>query len=436
MTNDVYAREIIRAGKDQGITPRGIVIAFATVFVESNWKNYANSKVPESLALPHDAVGSDGKSVGLFQQQVVWGNGWWWGDAATCMDPYKSAVLFFQRLKKLDYNNTSRSPGSYAQDVQKSAFPDRYGQRMAEAQRYYDRLTGGSAALTPEPGFSGDPWWLAEVLRDEGLRVFEVDGWQNRGQGDQGRFWGVVFHHTGSPSETPEGIAFHPTLGLAAHILIRPNGDVWVCGIGKANHAGKGSWWGVPTDNGNPVLLGVEVAILPREGAPHRSGWPDVQYDATVKVHAALLRKLGLGSDRVISHKEWAQLGPAGWRQGKWDPGAIDMNVFRADVQAQINSKTGDDPLADPDVVKKINEIHACLFNQIPSKSKYRDLNEGNKWQLHQLIGNDDAMIHEMLVERQAMMGNPEALALVKREADKGDKWAAVVYQYCTEAPE
>jgi hypothetical protein len=41
-------------------------------------------------------------------------------------------------------------------------------------------------------------------------------------------------------------------------------------------------------------------------------------------------------------------------------------------------------------------------------------------------------MLHEMLVERQATMGNPEAIALVKREADKGDPWAQVVYDYAT----
>lgn len=144
--NDDYVRAVLKAGRDLGVTARGIVIAFATVFVESDWLNYANYKVPDSLKLPHDAIGSDGYSVGLFQQQVVMGNGWWWGDAATCMSPYKSAMLFFQRLKNLDYNSTANSPGSYAQTVQESAFPDRYDERMADAQELYDRITN----QTPE----------------------------------------------------------------------------------------------------------------------------------------------------------------------------------------------------------------------------------------------------------------------------------------------
>lgn len=144
-TKDQYALAIISEGRRRNITPRGIKIALATTLVESNLTMYANAKVPESLQIPHEKVGSDGRSVGLFQQQIVWENGWWWGDAATCMDPMKSAGLFFDRLVKLEYNNESRSPGSYAQDVQRSAFPERYDQRYAEAEQLYNRLANTSA---------------------------------------------------------------------------------------------------------------------------------------------------------------------------------------------------------------------------------------------------------------------------------------------------
>ena len=150
-TSDDYARATIRAGRDLGISVRGIKIGLATNIVEVGYplKMYANSKVPESLKLPHDAVGSDGLSVGTFQQQIRRGtNGaWWWADCATCMDPYKSAVLFFDRLKALNYNDTTRSPGSFAQAVQGSAYPGRYDQRFSEASALYDRLVGGSAPV-------------------------------------------------------------------------------------------------------------------------------------------------------------------------------------------------------------------------------------------------------------------------------------------------
>lgn len=147
---DHYALDIIAEGQRRGITPRGITIALATALVESNIQVYANPRVPESMNLPHDNVASDAYSVGIFQQQVRdTGNGWWWGDARTCMDPTLSAGLFYDRLARLDYNNQSRSPGSYAQDVQSSAYPDRYDQRYAEAEQLYARLA------TAQPL---DPW--------------------------------------------------------------------------------------------------------------------------------------------------------------------------------------------------------------------------------------------------------------------------------------
>lgn len=138
---DLYAVQVIQEGQRRGITPRGIQIALATCLVESNLTMYANARVPESMSIPHEAVGSDAYSVGLFQQQVRdTGNGWWWGDAATCMDPALSAGLFYDRLSRLDYNGPN-SPGSYAQAVQDSAFPDRYDERYAEAVELYNRLS-------------------------------------------------------------------------------------------------------------------------------------------------------------------------------------------------------------------------------------------------------------------------------------------------------
>jgi hypothetical protein len=141
---DQYALAVMGEGRRRGITARGIQIAFATVFVESNWKMYANSSVPESMSIPHDAVGSDHDSVGLFQQRCPM-----WGPANVLMNPALSAGLFFDRLVKLDYNSPAHSPGYYAQAVQRSAFPDRYDQRSGDASALYNRL----ANTPPEEGF-------------------------------------------------------------------------------------------------------------------------------------------------------------------------------------------------------------------------------------------------------------------------------------------
>jgi hypothetical protein len=168
---DQYALAIMDEGRKLGITPRGQKIALSVGLVESNLKNYANRNVPASLALPHDAVGSDHDSVGWAQQRPAWGS-------LECrMDIRCAARLFFtvdngpgvRGLTKIreringrdgalyDYNDTSRSPGFYAQKVQGSAFPDRYDQRFGEAERLYDRLTaiappmqGDDMALVPQ----------------------------------------------------------------------------------------------------------------------------------------------------------------------------------------------------------------------------------------------------------------------------------------------
>jgi hypothetical protein len=39
--------------------------------------------------------------------------------------------------------------------------------------------------------------WLPDVLKDAGLKVSLVDGWQTRGRGDVGQIFGVICHHTG-----------------------------------------------------------------------------------------------------------------------------------------------------------------------------------------------------------------------------------------------
>lgn len=185
--------------------------------------------------------------------------------------------------------------------------------------------------------WTGDPVWLPDVLRAEGLSVVEHPGWRERGHGDMGNLWGVVAHHTGNnpPSNNPGYIANHPSLGLCSQLHLSRDGVYTICGAGVAWHAGSGRWPGIAADNANQVTIGIEAENNGTEG------WSPRQYDAYVRGVAAILRKLGYNSDRVIGHKEWA-----GASQGKWDPGGIDMNQFRAHVQARINSPAGGTDMA------------------------------------------------------------------------------------------
>ena len=138
-----YADAIIREGRRRRISDRGIKIALATALVESNMKMYANPNDPASMRFPHDAVGSDHDSVGLFQQR----NNGAWGTTADRMDPARSAGMFYDKLDDADYNHGD--PGAHAQRVQASAFPDRYNTKMGEAQAFLSRYNAKTSSITP-----------------------------------------------------------------------------------------------------------------------------------------------------------------------------------------------------------------------------------------------------------------------------------------------
>ena len=108
-------------------------IALETALTESGLRMYANANNPESLKLPHDAVGSDHGSVGLFQQQVggavnSTGN---WGTTAELMDPVVSTKKFLDALLGLDWMPMTN--WAAAQTVQNSAFADGSNYRSNDA---------------------------------------------------------------------------------------------------------------------------------------------------------------------------------------------------------------------------------------------------------------------------------------------------------------
>jgi hypothetical protein len=92
-------------------------------------------------------------------------------------------------------------------------------------------------------------------------------------------------------------------------------------------HAGVGQYPWLPTNMANWHMIGIECANSGTSPtAPHRKNWPDAQYNAVVSCCAAINRRLSQTSARTIGHKEYA-----GRAQGKWDPGAIDMDILRGE---------------------------------------------------------------------------------------------------------
>ncbi|KAJ5317365.1 hypothetical protein PENANT_c034G03376 [Penicillium antarcticum] len=128
-TQSKHAKAIIGEAKKEDLGRQGCLAGIATALVESNILIYANKKVPSSLNYPHDAVGSDYDSVGIFQQRAKY-----YPSIAADMDPAKSAAQFFKGMKGVSGWKTMEV-GKLCQKVQGSAYPTRYAGRVDEAEK-------------------------------------------------------------------------------------------------------------------------------------------------------------------------------------------------------------------------------------------------------------------------------------------------------------
>ena len=368
MTRDDYAREVLRAGRDLGISPRGIVIGFATVSVESSWLMWANRADPASLSFPHDRVGSDANSVGLFQQRAPW-----WGTVAQRMDPYHSARMFFEELKKLPYNDNSRSPGWYAQQVQKSAYPDRYDQRMSEAQALYDRIAADTSQMPDQqkpaenieapsnPTNSGGTSTLTVEARPDVVMYTSADS----GPRDPAQCQAIVYHANQGPERgSLEGLlAFcqNKANGASYNRIVDARGR-----IGLSNDDNYIPWAAGTTGN----RIGLHVCAL-GYAEQSRAEWldPEALLDGLALQTAAWSQQYGIplvkisGADLrarkrgVCGH---ADISDAWHEVDHTDPGPnFPYDVVLAKARALLNPTTEEDDMAFTDEDRrKLNEVH------------------------------------------------------------------------------
>lgn len=177
---------------------------------------------------------------------------------------------------------------------------------------------------------------LATVLRQAGLNVVEVPGWETRTRpASTGTFnpRGNLWHHTGAKDSNPLSLTddFAYAKWLAeigrsdlpaplCQVSVGRDGTVYVCAAGRGNHAGSAKASGpLPAGDGNALYLGWECQNSGSEG------WTPAQYGAMVTAAAATSLHYGWGSEANRAHKETSTT-------GKWDPGLLDMVDFRQDV--------------------------------------------------------------------------------------------------------
>ncbi|MGI5522167.1 peptidase M23 [Micromonospora sp. CA-259024] len=129
------AEAIVRTGREMGVPRRGLVIAVATAMQESNLYNVASGVLPESQEYPHQGVGWDHDSVGLFQQRSSSG----WGPVGRLMDPEFATRQFLAALEQVPGWEQMRLTDA-AQAVQVSAYPEHYQQHEWRATRVVDAI--------------------------------------------------------------------------------------------------------------------------------------------------------------------------------------------------------------------------------------------------------------------------------------------------------
>lgn len=250
-----------------------------------------------------------------------------------------------QRIARI--NPSSATNGGVAPHLHLSDMP--YGYNPAAKQDPMPRLLGArepgqETPMTTGP-WTGDPIWLADVLRAElGDRLVVHPGWERRGNGvgvngtnQMGTIWGVMIHHTGSMTTTPEFIISgrHDLPGPLYQGLVTPDGKLHLTAVGPCNHAGRGSYPGVPANQGNQLLIGL-AGCWPtiRADGSHDAAerWIDAVIVTLRDATAAILRRLGHGPERAIGHKDYSST-------GSWDPGNFSMPWFRGEVGKAIRGE-------------------------------------------------------------------------------------------------
>lgn len=203
---------------------------------------------------------------------------------------------------------------------------------------------------------------LIAILKREGVRVAEYPGWRTRERDDEtGKLFGPVHlilnHHTaGTDSLRLVAETGRPDLPPPlAHIHLAKSGLATLTSAGRANHAGlmaknayesfRGEFPGHPrpdkstgTVDGNDVSYGIETENL----GDGTDTYTRAQYDAWVRINAALAREYGWSQHSVALHKETSvdgKIDPRGPVEGYYTRGRFTFSgaLFRADVGERLS---------------------------------------------------------------------------------------------------
>ncbi|MER5368196.1 peptidoglycan recognition family protein [Streptomyces sp. NPDC002722] len=258
---------------------------------------------------------------------------------------------------------------------------------------------------------------VLKALRAEGVRVVEVGNWRTHNRNSKGP-WGPVngsiVHHTVTKGTAAtvrmvyDGYADLP--GPLCHGMIAKDGRVHMVGWGRANHAGGGdpkvldqviaeSYGTRPTPptrgnsngvDGNARFYGWECENL----GDGKDPWPKAQYDAIVRVQAALCRAHKWSAKSVIGHLEWSN--------DKIDPRGFTMPKLRTDVAERLKHPAswnpGSDQEEDPMAGITKRDIFDAVWktDAIGGPADAADHSTNPTWQPQSILKDMQARIRSM----------------------------------------
>ncbi|MET8401381.1 N-acetylmuramoyl-L-alanine amidase [Streptomyces sp900116325] len=202
---------------------------------------------------------------------------------------------------------------------------------------------------------------LLAILKNEGVKTAEYPGWTTRERdAATGKTFGpvhmVLNHHTAG-SNSLATVAKNGVAGLPAplaHIHLAKSGVATMCSAGRANHAGlmaKNAYDSFlnektthPTPlkasgtvDGNDLSYGIETENL----GNGTDVYTRAQYDAWVRINAALCREYDWSAESCGDHKETSvegKIDPKGPVEGYGTRGRFTYSgkQFRADIAERL----------------------------------------------------------------------------------------------------
>ncbi|TGD84842.1 hypothetical protein BayCH28_23225 [Mycolicibacterium sp. CH28] len=449
-TREQVAREVHAVATRLGLDELATVIALMTISTEvgandtsghRQWWCPFNKADPQSERFPHDSESNDGLSSGYFQQQVSrpgstekpWGWGGLYGDvngARRRMTLGESAEMFLKALSP-NYVTAEGDParaGEFAQAVQRSAFGERYRDKWDEAHEVLERaLAEPTAGQQKTETPSARPQFIElNLIGERKISTqceprcdCEVDLFllhTSEGAGGEA----LIQFMEGKGERSYHYIVDNDADGNTVYDLVDTDLAAWsACDANRRsiNLAFGHSWakwsrdeWITNARKAIQIAAWLAVQDCKKYGIPAKVNPPPYERCAGISDHKYCTVALKDGNTHT-------DVGP----NFPWDVFADDVKSFVGDTMAGASAVVTGSPA--PARALTADEQHELLLaarkilGMWPSRSVYRDDDHAVDDTIGMLL-NIDASTYDILIENQALMGDPVSLAKIRRLAD------------------